>query len=112
MTAAEELRTAARLVRETASKATEGHPAPWHIEPEFNGWWLVGTPAPHLVTSAARKPVADWIALMGPDKAEPLADALDDHADAHSAYDCTWPEDECPHVRLARSITGTTGDPS
>lgn len=45
-----------------------------------------------------------------------LADVCSDSLDMPDlvcdAYDCMWPEDECPHVRLARSINGTTGDPS
>lgn len=92
---AEELRAAASLIRETAGKAAQGHPAPWHAEPDFNGWWHVATPAPHLVTSAAREPVAEWIALMSPDKAETLAAWLEREAE-HAAKGIVrdWPE--CP----------------
>lgn len=126
LTPAATLRAAATLIRETASNATQGHPAPWHAEPDFNGWWHVATPAPHLVTSAAKEPVAAWIALMSPAVAEPLAAWLggagDDLGGAEAYLARTAPPgeifdpfdyvDEPESVRaalaFARSILGRT----
>jgi hypothetical protein len=34
-----------------------------------------------------------------------LADALDDHAEDHSTYDCYW-DDPCSFLRTARVING------
>lgn len=121
-TPAEELRAAARLLRETASKAT---PGPWHdFSTDEDGAWpvmVIGAAGPAddrgqdvlIVHETVDEEIvatedAAWIALASPALAEPLAAVLDDHAQDHSSYDCTWPEDECPHVRLARVINGRT----
>jgi hypothetical protein len=36
----------------------------------------------------------------------PLAAWLDDHANDHGGYDCTWDEADCPALRTARVING------
>ena len=121
LTPSETLLAAATLIRDTASKAAAGHPAPWHIEPGSNDWWYVGTPAPHLVTSATREPVAAWIALMSPDKAEPLAAWLELEAEIWPVSPAHTSTERIARRRraaltLARSILltqdATTGDPS
>jgi hypothetical protein len=80
MTPAEELRAAAKALRETASKAVQGLPLPWHIEPGFNGEWLIGSATPTLIANA-RKPEAEWIALASPALAQTLANLLDAEID-------------------------------
>lgn len=135
MTEVEELEVAADTIEQAGERATEG---PWWFDESGNCFRLhgvafrippqAGGAIPEQIVNkqifkAAKRntPYAEywpdaadaaWMTLLTPEKAEPLAAALRSHAQDHHAYDCTWPEDECPHVRLARSINGTTGDPS
>lgn len=124
-TPADDLSAAARLVREKAKHATDG---PWTCSPVWSpdatgtsGVYSLahptGTVKSEVVASGRIKPGyggirnphnAVWITLMQPAVAEHLAASLDDHAQDHNAYDCTWDEGECPHVRLARTILGST----
>jgi hypothetical protein len=58
------------------------------------------TPVEELRAAAAK------LRKRGGDLAEPLAAWLDDHANDHGAYDCTWDEADCPALRTARVING------
>ncbi|MEV0660160.1 hypothetical protein ACIBI3_02195 [Actinomadura luteofluorescens] len=126
MNPADELRAAATLLREKGAPASELRPGPWHTKQRGVTWdirseqGLVGG-TPHW----AEKRLAEWIALMSAEAAEPLADWLE-----HVAGDLTtaalavtkWPDgetqdpadyiDEPDSARLAlvfaRAITGST----
>lgn len=79
MTAADELRAAAKKLRETASNAL-GSDRPWRYAPgkpsdsvrTESGWEIAYGDDPSNLR---------WIALASPALAEPLADLLDDLAD-------------------------------
>lgn len=132
MTPAEELRAAATLLRETASKAT---PGPWQIRDGNKvssniaardehmvidgGGWTDGTRA--VVYGAALTADAAWIALMSPAVAEHLFrwlyDAANDIAGAEvvgsklpDAADpieyCDEPDSVRAALTFARSILG------
>ena len=87
----EELRAAAKVLRETASKAT---PGPWEIRDGNKASSNVATRDEHMVIDgggwtdgkkavvygAALVADAAWIALMSPAVAEPLAVLLDEAA--------------------------------
>lgn len=90
MTPAEELRTAAGKLRETAKEWLAY--APDH--PRAGKWYEVGSLAEALDV------------LAGPALAEPLAAWLEDHENDHGAYDCTWDEADCPALKTARVING------
>ena len=76
------LKLAARRVREYGAAAT---PGPWqsrdggmHMYGDF-GWYVSGPAGtPEFDDSEAGKADADWVALMSPAIAEPLAKVLDD----------------------------------
>jgi hypothetical protein len=111
-TPADELRAAATLLRETASKAT---PGPWQIRDGNNvssnvaardehmvidgGGWTDGTKA--VVYGAALTADAAWIALMSPAAAEPLAALLKGAADDLGGAE----------AYLARTAPGEVFDP-
>lgn len=100
---AEELRAAATQLRDTAARAAKEMPPPWGLEAGFNGEWLIGSATPHLVANA-RKPAADWIALMSPDKAESLADWLDATADEYEREKCDDPRGVCNRCECDPSV--------
>ncbi|MFB4306915.1 hypothetical protein [Actinomadura sp. GTD37] len=88
MSPAEELRAAATLLRETASKAT---PGPWttrEVPDEPYAEVMAGTEVAvaHAVSEHLAGPgaaaEAEWIALMSPAVAEPLAASLEEAAQA------------------------------
>lgn len=140
MTAADELRQAAAKVRETAAKAT---PGPWerplntrykHIvtaakPDDEQGQYLDGRPervgvvqlniwsdGKHYRKRGGRD--LEWIALMSPALAEPLAASLERMADTHRKHEAdgatwcrycaeTWPCGDTKHAReVARVILG------
>jgi hypothetical protein len=102
---AEVLRAAATLLLDTASKATAaGGPTPWRALDGFNGAGDVATPGDHVVATTMHgrgRPVAEWIALMSPAVAEPLAALL-----AGAADDLGGAE-----AYLARTAPGEVFDP-
>ncbi|WP_242890168.1 hypothetical protein [Actinomadura litoris] len=126
MTPQEELLAAAELVRKRGTEAT---PGPWErplntryknsvlaAKPDNEpGRYLDGRPERVTVVMAQTWSSGahmrerngrdlEWITLMHPGLAEPLAAWLDDHADDHGTHDCFWDEDYCPALRLARAI--------
>lgn len=111
---ADELRAAAANLRKLASEITLGR---WEYQPgppqaeivAEEGGWIIAT-SRHVEDSDFR-----WIALMGPDKADVLADLLDEAGNlAHfadvmaggSAEECSLSISERAALRLARSILG------
>jgi hypothetical protein len=91
VTAAETLRAAAAKLRETASKATAG---PWtaqEVPDEVYVEIMAGTEVAvaHAVCEHPAAPGtaadAEWIALMSPDKAEPIAVLLEAAARSREA---------------------------
>jgi hypothetical protein len=106
MTPVEELRAAATLIRETASKATPGGRA---THPSAAGTGAVDVLANGTyIAQECTGPDAEWIALMSPDKAEPIAAWLErcaeDLADARHYVDEPV---SCEHaLTVARQILG------
>jgi hypothetical protein len=92
VTPAEELRGAATKLRETARGVTH-FPTPWTVEPAEDDQWRVmyvkGNPLAGLIATTpdyGRVWLADWIALMHPGLAEPLALLLEDQAQAYENF--------------------------
>lgn len=108
---AEELRAAATMLRETASKATRGRPLPWRIVASFKEWLIGSTDQEHLVTSTGDKAVAEWIRLMSPAVAELLAAWLYATAaemDEHLAFE--GPASKSVHPRIVLGLGAPRAD--
>ena len=116
----DELHTAATKLRETASKAT---PGPWtDRSTDDTGAWPImivggddspgdgrGEPVLIVHESVTEEIVgredAAWIALAGPQIAEPLAEQLEETASWWDQFSLT-PEPTNPALVLARAING------
>ena len=114
MSPAEELRAAATLLRETASKAT---PGPWTVHTIAGIGRTVNDPEGSLSipvgTSWVSADDGAWIALMSPAVAEPLAAVLDDQAATYEVWLSRENHDVAERIVLralvlARSILGRT----
>jgi hypothetical protein len=126
VTALEELRAAAAEVREIAGPVAH-YTTPWRAVPPVGGaiggddQWRVGyatdNPLAGLIATTpdyGQMYIADWIALMSPALAEPLAELLDGVADVIDGHD---PDEGCECVRsdsfhsalrIAMLINGST----
>jgi hypothetical protein len=103
MTPVEELRAAAQKVREAASAVIHLSP-PWRSEPAEDDQWRVMYGTPHLLAGLVattpdygRMYLADWIALMHPGLAEPIAAWLEGCAtdlDRAEAAAAAWTNSE------------------
>lgn len=117
MNAAEELREAARLLRERAEKAT---PGPWASldggdrlvawKPDGDGDfdYVIDEPIGNADN-------ADYIALMHPGVGLALADFLDvalRTVDVVQGLDGSWPPFTAAALTIARAVLATTGGPS
>lgn len=121
MTPAEELRAAATRLREMA-KATAG--GKWTAEylGNHNAWWVThdskdedgsttwGTVADLESIDMAGN--AAWIALMGPDKAGPLAAWLEACVKQRCIYADAMDPEQAAALAFARSILHTEGEGS
>lgn len=117
----EDVRAAAKKLRETARKAT---PGPWQCDGPY--WWdstdcttvITTEPSRHPVTvmprqdeaTEQREENARWIALANPHLGEPLADLLDHIADEYDRDPCDDPTGVCnrcerqPAILLAELV--------
>lgn len=88
MTPAEELRTAAMLLRETAAVP---YGPPWEVSTDDPNMVVSGDTRPWgapVVADTADRGLAAWIALVSPALAEPLADLLHSIATVHEQPPC------------------------
>lgn len=112
-TPAETLRAAAAKVREVASPTVPGPYTSHWIKGRVAGAVYrgqvhlattqerIGTPRPHM---------ADWVALMSPLLADPLARWMEHHAVEEDADECFFIDVECPALHAALVILGESGD--
>jgi hypothetical protein len=123
-TVAEELRQAARQIREAVRGTASG---PWKASPVwspdaavtsavYSYAYPTGTPESEVVASGLkryrkgglRNPCnARWIALMNPDVAEPLAAWLESWDGVELREDGPLPEDFKHALAVARALNGT-----
>lgn len=121
MNVGDTLRAAAEKIREIATAAT---PGPWTAHTEDvntypdggTDYWYEGDVTPYVVTgsewSVCDKTNANWIAVMSPLVAAPIADILDAHANQfdHDGYDDAL--EEWAPLALAHLILGDAADPA
>jgi hypothetical protein len=112
MSDADELKAAATTLLALANKAT---PGPWTRDYNYlvaavpsgrPGGEVIGqmSPSVHLVSDRQQRANAALVAVMDPLIAAAVAEALVQHADDHSSYDCQW--EPCDIVAVARAING------
>jgi hypothetical protein len=115
----QELRAAAEKLR-TTGRPVLRYTSPWYVAPGEDGEWLVGYTQDHpLAGLVARTPdyggmaLADWVALMSPSLAGPLADSLEAAADVMGFWQ-PYSENENGYrlwtsaLAIARAINGPT----
>lgn len=112
MTAAEEMRAAAAKLRETA-KGVSHFPTPWTVEPAEDDQWRViyvkDNPLAGLIATTpdyGRVWLAEWIALMHPGQAEPLAEWLEHEAYMAEKRGLSVEGNTFHAVKVARVING------
>jgi len=93
---AEEISAAAARLRETAERTAR---APWST----NGMWVMGADS-HIAHFGGHLPNRDWVALVHPGLAEPLASWLESWDGVEIREDGPMPDDFRYALAVARQI--------